>query len=133
MRSVVNDGIYIGPVNSFTTPPAVGAGSTLRYIAWADSGQAYNDGTPTVVINVHARCYVSMEGQGFSLKACARATCSALRSFASTAIRHMYESQDSACDTVSDLQTSSSTTTTMTMTRLTPSLSARPSGRSTRQ
>lgn len=53
-RSVANPGLYTGPVNSFTTPPAVGASSTLRYIAWADSGQAYNDGAPTLGISVHA-------------------------------------------------------------------------------
>ena len=30
---------------SFTTSPAVGAGSTLRFLAWADSGQATAEDT----------------------------------------------------------------------------------------
>lgn len=60
VRSVVNDGLYTGPVNSFTTPPAIGAGSTLRYIAWADSGQAFNDGALTLGISVHASCCMCM-------------------------------------------------------------------------
>ena len=35
----------MAPEQSFTTSPPVGAGSQLRFIAWADSGQATYDGT----------------------------------------------------------------------------------------
>lgn len=35
----------MAPEQSFTTSPAVGAASQLRFIAWADSGQATYDGT----------------------------------------------------------------------------------------
>ena len=47
MRSLLDpffSSLFPMPVYNFTTPRAVGAGSTLRYIAWADSGQAFDDG-----------------------------------------------------------------------------------------
>ncbi len=35
----------VAPEASFTTSPAVGAGSSLRFLAWADSGQATAEDT----------------------------------------------------------------------------------------
>ena len=35
----------MAPEASFTTSPAVGAGSSLRFLAWADSGQATAEDT----------------------------------------------------------------------------------------
>ena len=35
----------MAPEQSFTTSPPVGAASQLRFLAWADSGQATSDGT----------------------------------------------------------------------------------------
>ena len=35
----------MAPESSFTTSPPVGAASQLRFLAWADSGQATYDGT----------------------------------------------------------------------------------------
>ena len=48
---------------SFTTSPPVGAGSQLRFIAWADSGQATYDGTneydySEVGAELHTACVV---------------------------------------------------------------------------
>ncbi len=33
------------PEYSFTTPPVPGAGTTVKFLAWADAGQAVADGT----------------------------------------------------------------------------------------
>ena len=54
--------LYPRPVYSFTTPPAVGAGSTLRYIAWADSGQAFDDGASTPRTS-HAASHICMDSR----------------------------------------------------------------------